>query len=101
MFRIDFDERPTGVTVRIEGRFIGPFANEARQLIALRNLPAGFFVDLSNITFVDSAGEDALAWLNTLGGTFLADSFYSLYLCKRLQLSRNGHGRTSTNTVSA
>ena len=101
MFRITFDERPNGIAMRIEGRFAGHFADEARQLIALRTLPAEFHVHVSDITFVDSAGEDALIWLNTLGGKFVADSSYSLDLCERLHLARNGHLRTSTETVSS
>ena len=99
MFRITFNEWLNGITMRIEGRFAGHFADEARQLIALRTLPAEFHVDVSDITFVDSAGEEALVWLNTLGGKFVADSSYSLHLCERLQLARNGHLRASTETV--
>ena len=98
MFRITFDERPYGIAMRIEGRFAGHFAEEARQLIALRTLPAEFHVDVSDVTFVDSAGEDALVWLNTLGGRFVANSSDSLHLCDRLQLARNGHFHT-TQTV--
>jgi hypothetical protein len=92
MFRITFDERPTGVTIHIEGRFVGHFAEESRQSIALRNLPAGFVVDLSDVTFADSAGEEALRWLTDIGGRFVADSSYSLHLCERLQLPQNGYG---------
>ena len=92
MFRISFEERPTGVTMRIEGRFAGHFASEARQLVAVRNLPSDLVVDLSDVTFVDSAGEDALTWLKTIGAEFVADTSYSLHLCERLQLSRNGNG---------
>jgi len=67
MFRISLDERPTGVIMRIAGRFAGHVADEARQFVALRNLPAEFVVDLSDITFVDADGESALTWLTTIG----------------------------------
>ena len=98
MFRISFEERPTGVTMRIEGRFAGHFASEARQLVAVRNLPSHLVVDLSDVTFVDSAGEDALTWLKTIGVAFIADTSYSLHLCERLQLARDGHGHGSVAT---
>lgn len=86
MFRICFNDHPSGVILRIEGRFAGHFADEARQLIALRKLPAQFAVDLSDVTFVDSAGESALIWLTAIGGKFVADTAYSLHLCERLKL---------------
>lgn len=86
MFRITFDELPTGVTIRIEGRFAGHFAAETRQLIALRKLPDRFAVNLSDVTFVDAPGENALLWLNGIGAKFVANTAYSLYLCQRLNL---------------
>ncbi len=98
MFRISFEERPAGVTMRIQGRFAGHFATEARQLVAVRNLPADLVVNLSDVTFVDSAGEDALTWLKTIGAEFIADTSYSLHLCERLQLSRDGYGHKSLAT---
>jgi hypothetical protein len=86
MFRITFKERPTGVTMRVEGRLVADFAEHAKELIARRNLPAELVVDLSEVTFADSAGEDALSWLSGVGAKFAAESSYSLYLCERLHL---------------
>ena len=86
MFRISFNDHPSGVTLRIEGRFVGHFADEARQLIGLRKLPAQFVVDVSDLTFADAAGESALLWLTAVGGKFVADTAYSLHLCERLNL---------------
>ena len=86
MFRITFDEDSTGVIMHIEGRFVGDFAEETKQLIVCRNLPAELVVDLSEITFADSAGEEALKWLSGIGAKFVADGSYSLDLCERLQL---------------
>lgn len=86
MFRITLDENSRGVHMRVEGRLVSQFAEEAKQLIVRRNLPAQLLVDLSEVTFVDSAGEEALTWLSGVGAKFVADSSYSLHLCERLQL---------------
>ncbi|MBV9086112.1 MAG: hypothetical protein JO187_07365 [Acidobacteria bacterium] len=86
MFRISFKERPPGVTMLVEGRLVAEFAQEAKELLIRQNLPADLIVDLSEVTFADSAGEEALTWLSGVGAKFVADSAYSLYLCERLQL---------------
>ncbi len=86
MFRITFKERPNGVTMRVEGRLVADFAEQAKELIAARNLPADLLVDLSEVTFADSAGEEALSWLSGLGAKFVPDGSYSLDLCERLHL---------------
>ena len=86
MFRITFKERPTGVTMLVEGRLVADFAEQAKELIVRRNLPAELVVDLSEVTFADSAGEEALSWLSGLGAKFAAESSYALSLCERLQL---------------
>lgn len=98
MFRISFDEHLAGVIVRIEGRFAGHFAGEAKQSILRRTFPAELVVDLTEVTFADCAGEEALVWLSGFGAKFVAESSYSLHLCERLCLplstdSRNSNGK--------
>jgi len=86
MVHITLEEHSTDVTMRIEGRFVGDFAEEARRLIVRRDFPAELVVDLSEITFADSAGEEVLRWLSGVGAKFVAESSYSLHLCERLHL---------------
>jgi hypothetical protein len=86
MFRMEFENVGPGVRVRIEGRFVGYFANEARQLIARRKIPAQLVVDLTEVTFVDWAGEEALTWLSQIGAKFIAKGCYALDVCDRLRL---------------
>jgi anti-anti-sigma regulatory factor len=86
MFRITVDERPAGVILRIEGRFVGHFAEEATRSVLRRNLPAELVVDLSEVTFADAAGEEALRLLRSMGAKFVAESSYSLHLCEHLHL---------------
>ncbi len=100
MFRITFDEHLAGVTVRIEGRFAGHFAEEAKQSLLLQTFPTELVVDLTEVTFADGAAEEALSWLSGVGANFVAESSYALHLCERLRLpistdSANGNGKGS------
>lgn len=84
MVRISFEERPNCLVMRIEGRFVAHFAEEAKHLIVGRQIGPELIVDVSEVTFADSHGEHALTWLSSIGAKFLADSSYSLHLCERL-----------------
>src|SRR6202012_3045892 len=86
MDRISFEERPGCLIMRIEGRLVDHFADEAKHLILGRQLAPELIVDLSEVTFADAHGEDALKWLTGIGARFLAESSYSLHLCERVNL---------------
>ncbi len=92
MFRMEFEEVGTELVVRIEGRFVGHFAEEAKQLIVRRKIPSKLRVDLSDVTFVDLSGEEALLWLGHIGADFVAETSYSLDICERLCLPLAGNG---------
>jgi len=87
MFRIELEEHSSGVTIRIEGRFVGNFAEEAKNVIARRDRHTTLTVNLSEVTFTDALGEQTLMWLRNLGARFVADSSYAPHLCECLGLS--------------
>jgi hypothetical protein len=72
--------------MRLQGRFVGPFAKEARDLVTHTKIPPRLVVNLSEVTFVDATGEAMLSWLARIGGRFIADNCYPLHVCKRLHL---------------
>ncbi len=86
MFRMAMVEARGGITMTIEGRLVGLFAEEAKQLIVRRKIPAELTVDISEVTYVDSVGELALMWMRLVGAKFVAQSSYSLDVCERLHL---------------
>ncbi len=86
MFRMEFHELPDSITMRMEGRLVGDFAEHARMLIARSKAPCSFVIDLSEVSFIDGTGEEALVWFKEVGVKFRADSAYSEDVCKRLQL---------------
>lgn len=86
MLRIEFQKGSNTTTMRIEGRFVGTFADNARLLLTRSPVPSRLIVDLSEMTFVDEIGEELLSWLKWIGVTFAADSAYSRDVCERLHL---------------
>jgi hypothetical protein len=86
MIRITFEERPVGTTMRIMGRLVSHFAEQTKELVLRGKIPADLIVDVSELTFADGKGEEALTWLGRLGAEFIADSSYSSDLCERLHL---------------
>jgi hypothetical protein len=86
MLRVELQEAGNSLTMRVEGRFVGPFAEDTRDLVTRCKIPPRFVVNLSEVTFVDAVGEEMLSWLARIGGRFVADSCYPLYVCERLDL---------------
>src|ERR1700690_1094506 len=86
MLRVEFQDAGKTVTMRLEGRFVGPFAADARDLVTRSKIPALLVVNLSEVTFVDAVGEEMLSWLARIGGKFIADNCYPLHVCERLRL---------------
>jgi len=90
MFRMEFCEMPNWPYVRVEGRFVGDFAEHARLLIAKAEAPSRFVVDLSDMSYIDEVGEEVLIWFKEIGVRFTTDSLYSHGVCDRLQLPMRG-----------
>ena len=86
MVRMEFHEKDSVTTLRIEGRFGGRFAEDARSLIATKKIAGKLLVDLSELTWADSVGEEVLSWLGRIGCKFLAGNAYSLFVCENLGL---------------
>lgn len=91
MMRIDIHESTNTMTMRIQGRFVSKFAEDAKVLIAqCKKLPK-LVVNLSEVSFVDSAGEEVLCRLGQIGGEFVAENSYSIHICERLHLPMAEH----------
>jgi hypothetical protein len=86
MLRVEFQDVGETVTMRLEGRFVGPFAEDTRDLLTRCKVPVRLIVNLSEVTFVDALGEEMLSWLARIGGEFIADNCYPLHVCERLRL---------------
>jgi hypothetical protein len=86
MLRVEYHDVGSTVTMRLEGRFVGPFAKDTRDLVMRCKIPLRLVVNLSEVMFVDVAGEEVLLWLARIGGEFVAENCYPLNVCERLHL---------------
>jgi hypothetical protein len=86
MLRVEYQDAGNTVTMRLEGRFVGEFAQDARDLVTRCKIPLRLVVNLSEVMFVDSMGEEVLLWLARIGGEFVAENCYPLHVCERLHL---------------
>ena len=86
MLRVEFNDQNNYVTMKIEGRFVGRFAEDLRDLVSRRKLPSALIVDLSDVSFVDDTGEEVLSWFGRIGAKFVTENAYSSNVCERLAL---------------
>jgi len=87
MFRAEIQWLASGPTLKLEGRLVADWAEQARCLVTKDVLPKGLIVDLSDVSFIDSTGEQLLKWLASVGALFVAGSVYAIAVCDRLRLS--------------
>ena len=87
MFRAEVQWLPSGPTLKLEGRLVADWAEQARSLVTKDVLPEGLIIDLTEVSYVDSVGEQLLKWLASVGAVFVAGSVYAIAVCDRLRLS--------------
>ena len=87
MFRAEIQWLASGPTLKLEGKLVADWAEQARCLITKDVLPEGLIVDLTEVSFIDSVGEQLLKWLASVGAVFVAGSGYAFAVCDRLRLS--------------
>ncbi len=95
MLRAEIQDSEKNLILRLQGRVVGTDAEHVRTLVTHRNIQDRLLVDLTDVTFIDSAGEATLTFLSQLGAKFIANDVYLLDKCKRLNLplARNGKGK--------
>ena len=73
--------------MRIEGRFVGHFAEDVRNAVVAKKIDGGLVVDLSGLSWADNNGEEVLLWLASLGCSFVPGNTYATYICEKLTLN--------------
>jgi len=86
MFRAKIHQLENGPTLKMEGRLVGDWAEQARSLVMKDSVPKRLMVDLTEVTYVDSVGDQVLKWLESIGAKFIAKGVYAAGTCERLQL---------------
>jgi len=84
MVRVEFQDT---TRMRIEGRFVGHFAEDVRNAVVAKKIDGGLVVDLSGLSWADNNGEEVLLWLASLGCSFVPGNTYATYICEKLNLN--------------
>lgn len=90
MFRAQIKELASGSILKMEGTLVGEWAREAKSLITNGPIPTGLVIDLTEVTYIDSVGEQVLAWFASVGASFRAKAVYAASVCERLELPLHG-----------
>ena len=86
MFRVEMRDATNAVIVKLQGRLIGEYAEYARSLVTSCNTNMKLIIDLTEVTAVDSVGEEVLSFFGRLGAEFIAGNIYARYVCEQLNL---------------
>jgi len=87
MHRAEFDHRSNGLALKLEGRLVAARAVQLKSLLSRHFIPYGLIVDMSEVRYVDSVGEQLLLWLRDLQAKFVAEGCYARDVCERLHLT--------------
>ena len=98
MLRVETHESPNSMSLKLEGRFTGDDAENTRTLITRCREGMRLIVDLTDVTFIDSAGEEVLSFFGRFGAEFVAPTSYALAVCERLHLCLARRGTSDANT---
>ncbi len=87
MLRVEISDSAETLILRLEGRLTGDDAEQTRTLAARCAASGKLLVDLTEVVFIDAAGEEVLSFLGRFGAKFVAPNSYVLDVCERLNLA--------------
>lgn len=83
MLRIDLLESDL---ICMSGRLAEGCREELETFVGSHETVPNMVIDLSEVTYIDWAGEGVLCWLGQRGMRFTANNSYPLHICERLRL---------------
>ena len=102
MLRVEMHDGNGTLVVRLYGRLTAEYGEQIQTLLIRCNPETKLVVDLSELTFVDSNGEEVLSSFGQQHGEFIADNVYAKNLCERLKLPlARSRRRTRGNKASS
>ena len=99
MLRVEICDSAETLILRLVGRFTGDDAEHTRTLAARFAAPGKLLVDLTEVEFIDAAGEEVLSFLGQLGAEFVTPNSYVLDVCERLNLGVAPNGSSHLSTL--
>lgn len=101
MLRVEIHDSPNTLSLKLEGRFTGDDAENTRTLTRRCRDGMTLVVDLTEVTFIDSVGEEVLLFFGRFGAEFVAETSYSLDVCERLHLRLGRSAVPDANTLGS
>ena len=101
MLRVEIHDSAISLSLKLEGRFTGDDAENTRTLMERCHEGMTLVVDLTDVTFIDSVGEEVLSFFGRFGAEFVASTSYTLDVCERLHLRLARDGASDRNTSGA
>jgi len=98
---VEIHDSANSLGLKLEGRFTGDDAENTRILIKHCREGMRLDVDLTDVTFIDSVGEEVLSFFGRFGAEFAASTSYTLDVCERLHLRLAREGASDTDTSGA
>ena len=99
MLRVEICDSAETLILRLVGRFTGDDAEHTRTLAARFAARGKLLVDLTEVVFIDAAGEEVLSCLGQFGAEFVAPNSYALDVCERLNLRIAPNGGAHLNAL--
>ena len=99
MLRVEICDSAETLILRLEGRFTGDDAEHTRTLTARFAARGKLLVDLTEVVFIDAAGEEVLSFLGQFGAQFVAPNSYVLDVCERLNLRVTPNGSSHLSAL--
>jgi hypothetical protein len=99
MLRVEICDSAETLILRLVGRFAGNEAEHTRTLSARFAARGKLLVDLTEVVFIDAAGEEVLSFLGDVGAEFVAPNSYVLDVCERLNLSVDPNGSSHLSAL--
>lgn len=100
MLRVEIQDSANSLILTLEGRFTDGAAKNTRTLLTRCREGMRLVVDLTEVTFVDSVGEQVLSFFGRFGAEFVAQTSYALDICERLDLRLARAGAPNANNSS-
>ena len=101
MLRVEIQSSPDTLILKLEGRLTGDDAEHTCTLVMHSLHGIRLVVDLTEVTFIDSVGEEVLSFFGRFGAEFVAHTSYALDTCERLHLRLSRDGKSDANTSNA
>src|ERR1700674_387299 len=99
MLRVEICDSAETLILRLVGRFTGDDAEHTRTLAARFAARGKLLVDLTEVVFIDAAGEEVLSFLGQFGAEVVAPNSYVLDVCERLNLRVATNGSSHLNAL--